>query len=114
MTPGVDRPFDSGLQVERTLLAWMRTCLALALGNAIAIRFLIEVLGPVAAVIGAVGIALSALAGLLATARYRRAHHGLTREGRLRPDGKLPLLVTCAVGAGCVAGLLIVIGARAP
>ena len=73
--------YDRGAQPERTLLAWGRTCLALAVVVAVLVKVLAQELD--AAVIGVAifGLALPLSAWLLAVARYRRVHHGLTRPG---------------------------------
>lgn len=103
------RPFDTGLQVERTLLAWRRTCLALAIGNAVAIRYLFEALGPAAAVIGIVGLVLSGVAGRLCSIRYRRTHAGLITDDRIIPDGTLPLLLVASICVAILAALVIMV-----
>lgn len=101
------RPFDTGLQVERTLLAWRRTCLALAIGNAVAIRYLFEALGPVAAMIGVAGLALSGIAWRLCGIRYRRTHAGLVAGDRIIPDGTLPLLLVASICVAIVAATVL-------
>ncbi|MFE6734450.1 DUF202 domain-containing protein [Microbacterium sp. NPDC057650] len=102
-----DRPFDVGLQTERTLLAWRRTCLALAVGNGAAIKYLSDALGLWATLIGFLGLVLSVVAWVLCSIRYRRAHGGLVRDETLIVSGRLPALVTAAVGAAGVAGLVV-------
>jgi putative membrane protein len=100
-------PFDSGLQPERTLLSWQRTCLALVAGNAVAIKYLSDALGPWATFLGAAGIVLAGLAWVLSARRYRRARAGLTGSGRLHTDGTLPALVASAVVVACAAAVVI-------
>lgn len=109
MTDAVDRPFDPGLQTERTLLAWRRTTLALAVGNAVAIRYLAEVLGGAAVVLGVAGLALAGVAWVVADRRYRRAHRGLVRERRLVTDGTLPALLAASVLAAGASGVLLLV-----
>lgn len=104
---GHESPFDAGLQTERTLLAWRRTCLALAAGNAVAIRYLSDALGAWATLLGVVGLAMSATAWVIATVRYRRAHAGLVRDGLLVTDGRLVALVAGSILAACIAGLVL-------
>ncbi|GAA1818214.1 DUF202 domain-containing protein [Agromyces neolithicus] len=94
MTQPSSGPFDSGLQLERTLLAWRRTCLALGLGSAVMVRFAAEALGATAVVLGLVGLGAAAAGYARAAVRYRRAHHGLTGSGELPIDGLALALVT--------------------
>jgi uncharacterized membrane protein YidH (DUF202 family) len=96
-------PFDPGLQPERTLLAWRRTCLALAVASAVVVRFAGEAIGVVAAVLGVGGVAAAAAGYIRASARYRRAHEGLTGAGELPIDGLALAFVTLTlllIGAG--------------
>lgn len=99
-------PFDPGLQPERTLLAWRRTCLALAVGSAIVVRFAGEAIGVFAAILGIAGVATAAAGYVRASMRYRRAHEGLTDSGQLPIDGLALALVTATL-------LLIATGAAA-
>lgn len=98
--------YDQGAQPERTLLAWGRTCLALAVVVAVLIRVLVVAVDP--AVIGLTVGALALPLGtwLLAIARYRRMHRELTRSG---PDSNLPAggaAVAVATFAAALCGVL--------
>lgn len=104
-----ERPFDPGLQTERTLLAWRRTCLALAAGNAVAIRYLSEALGPLATLLGVAGLGLSGIAWVVATIRYRRAHAGLMRDELLATDGRLVAMVAASILTTCIAGVVLLL-----
>ncbi|MBN9154841.1 MAG: DUF202 domain-containing protein [Microbacterium sp.] len=114
MTPPDDRPFDAGLQPERTLLAWRRTCLSLAVGNAVAIKYLSDALGPWATLLGVAGLALTGVAWVLATLRYRRAHEGLVRDASLLLDGRLPALLAGAVLIASLAATVILVALWRP
>lgn len=110
MTAPREAPFDPGLQPERTLLAWRRTCLALAVASAVIVRFAGEAIGVAAAVLGIVGVATAAAGYLRASMRYRRTHEGLTNSGELPIDGlalgflALTLLLVAAGAAVYVIG----------
>jgi uncharacterized membrane protein YidH (DUF202 family) len=107
---GRDEVFDPGLQPERTLLAWRRTCLAFAVASLFGMRFTLEALGPLALVAGVIGAGLAVMAYLLAATGYRRTHHALRDEGALRRGG-LPMLAATAgvlvIGVLCAAYLAV-------
>jgi uncharacterized membrane protein YidH (DUF202 family) len=90
-----DAPFDAGLQPERTLLAWRRTCLAIGVGGLLFIRFAVAELGVVAVVLGLAGLLLAAGAYVDAARRYRRVHGHLT-DGRELPSAALPITLLAA------------------
>jgi uncharacterized membrane protein YidH (DUF202 family) len=101
---------DPGLQVERTILAWRRTTLALAIATLVISRLTFTSVGASALVpmllVGAgllwVGVVLS---------RRRGVPHGEDPYfDSLLPDGRLPLAVAAIAAALCVgeiAGVLV-------
>lgn len=74
------RIFESGLQPERTLLAWRRTCLVLALGVAVAIRFGAIADPLMALLVGVPGLAVVGGAYALTSIRYHRATRALLND----------------------------------
>ncbi|MEE1617882.1 DUF202 domain-containing protein [Brachybacterium sp. J153] len=102
--------FDPGLQPERTLLAWRRTCLSFAVASLLAMRFTVSHLGPVAVVGGILCAGLAVLAYVLAATGYRRTHDDLHTAGVLLRGG-LPMLAATlgvlAIGALCAAFLVV-------
>lgn len=106
------RPFDAGLQPERTALAWRRTALAVAVGSLAALRILPEVLGPWALIPTALGAAVSLVALVATQRRYRRMHTILTASDSDRvalSGGLLPALITAATMAGGIMALVAAI-----
>lgn len=97
-------PYDLGLQPERTLLAWRRTCLALGVASAIIVRFAAEAIGPAAVFLGLSGIAFALTGYLHAAKRYRAVHRNLHIDGQTGSDGRALALAASAVlmvGIGC-------------
>jgi hypothetical protein len=125
-----DRPWDPGLQPERTALAWRRTGLALTVGSLIGLRVLPALLGPAAYAVA--GLAVAASLGVLWAAhrRYRRVHRLLVSGGDVaggavsdadtstRSDGRvattggaLPAAVAALALAAGIAALVVALGA---
>ena len=75
----LDVPRDPGLQVERTLLAWRRTGLAVMVVSAVGIRLVTPLLGWIALILGCTGLLL-ALVVYVAMGRQLRRVHGLQRQ----------------------------------
>jgi uncharacterized membrane protein YidH (DUF202 family) len=99
--------FDSGAQLERTTLAWVRTALALTAIGALLIRVGtnsgLSLLGQVA---GALLVAAGVVGGVSATRSYDR------RRGRLHAGRPIavPMLLRCvsaAVGLAAVAATAV-------
>jgi uncharacterized membrane protein YidH (DUF202 family) len=107
--PQPDTVYDPGLQPERTLLAWRRTCLAFGVASLVGMRFTVESMGLFAVIVGLVGAGLAVLAYALAATGYRRAHHTLRGQGMLARGG-LPMVAGTAavlvIGALCTAYLV--------
>lgn len=101
---GHDEVFDPGLQPERTLLAWRRTCLAFTITSLIGMRFTFPTFGIFAALTGVLGAGFGALAYVLAVSGYRSIHRSLHDAGGLTRSG-LPMLIATtavlAIGALC-------------
>ncbi|MBO0745936.1 MAG: DUF202 domain-containing protein [Candidatus Dormibacteraeota bacterium] len=104
-----DAPFDTGLQPERTLLAWRRTCLAISVGGLLFIRFGVAELGALGVLLGLLVLLIAAGAYIDAARRYRQMHAHLT-AGRVRPSPAVPATLLAASGAifalACMAWLL--------
>jgi uncharacterized membrane protein YidH (DUF202 family) len=103
------RPFDTGLQPERTALAWRRTGLALTVGSLVAFRILPPVLGTWTFAAAGVGFALSVSVLVIAHRRHVTVHRLLTSaetDRVLLPGGGLLALVT-ALCSG--AGILVAV-----
>ena len=102
--------FDPGLQPERTLLAWRRTCLSFAVGSLVAARFTVELVGVFAIVLGILGAGLSVAAYFVAARGYHRVNDALGRGEAALPYGAWPMLLataaTLALGAACAVFLL--------
>lgn len=93
-----DEVFDSGLQLERTALAWQRTQLSLIVGSLAAGRGLETLLGPTSWLIAALGVGLSVGAFLSTRRRYREAHRHLTEvDERSLPGGAQLVAITATL-----------------
>lgn len=108
--------FDPGLQPERTALAWRRTALALLAGSLVASRILAELLGPWAALLGLLGVALAAWLLAALHRRYRQHYESLTGSGGAgRVAGGVLVFATAAFvfAAGAVTiAIVVVLGLR--
>lgn len=109
MNSPADGVFDRGLQLERTLLAWRRTCLSFGLTSLIALRFTVEELGVFAVLAGLVVACFALLAYTFTALEYRRRHAQLHRGQVLAHGGPAVLFATIAVlviGVICAGFLL--------
>jgi putative membrane protein len=98
--------FDPGLQAERTVLAWRRTALALAVAAVGAARLAAPALGPVALLLGAVGLLQAVVVAACSSGRYRSVPTSIMACGDLR-DLRRPALPLAALAAsGFAIGVL--------
>ena len=114
MTRPTDRAFDSGLQAERTALAWRRTALAMSVASVGAARLAAPDLGLLAVVLGALGLFLAALVAVLARHRYRAVHVSLHGRQDLLGVRHAGLPIAAMAGSGVLVGILalgVVLGA---
>jgi uncharacterized membrane protein YidH (DUF202 family) len=97
-----DGVYDPGLQTERTLLAWRRTCLAFGVASLVAMRFTVDAAGVIAVFAGVIGAGLAVAAYVAAAIGYRRANTSLHATGELN-HGAAPIAL--ATAAALVLGL---------
>lgn len=101
------QPWDPGLQIERTALAWMRTCLSLLVVALIAFRFAAHTSITLALGLGAVVVPLALTALWLSWRRYRTSDARLAAGKRL-PDALLPVTMTVVTTLTGVLGFVYV------
>lgn len=111
MTDNERSPFDPGLQLERTALAWRRTALAFTLSPLLAARFLAPHLGLLAAAAALFGLAAGTFIGVTSWARYRTLHSSLTtgRAGLRLPGGVLLMVTSIIPLAGGILALMVIL-----
>jgi uncharacterized membrane protein YidH (DUF202 family) len=98
--------FDTGLQAERTALAWRRTALAIAVGAIGAGRLAAPVLGPVSVAIAALGLAQAAIVTAASRRRYRVVHESLVTRGDLREVRWAGAAIAALACSGALVGVL--------
>jgi uncharacterized membrane protein YidH (DUF202 family) len=96
--------FGSGLQPERTALAWRRTVISLLVGSVVAGRLLAGGLGWWAIVVGAGGLVVSGVVWVLAAKRGRRVARALSDDEPL-PGGGLLLVLGVFVATAAAVGM---------
>jgi hypothetical protein len=100
---------DPGLQTERTVLAWQRTCLALAAASIIGLRVTVGDLGDLAILLGFLGAGLTGAAFAGAVYRHRHSYDIIATPGSRVAGGLLLALLfvaLLAISVGAVAYLL--------
>ncbi|CAA9294117.1 MAG: hypothetical protein AVDCRST_MAG48-796 [uncultured Friedmanniella sp.] len=115
MTPGPAsrrRPWDPGLQNERTALAWQRTLLS-GLACALVVARLVGLVSvPVAVVTGIAAVVTTAALAVLARQRFKRNDDAVRRELPLA-DARAPLLLSVLVVLTAAAAAVVVLGSGA-
>ena len=106
------RPWDPGLQSERTALAWQRT-LRSGLACSLVVARLVALMSWSAAV--ATGLAAVGTTAALAVLARRRFRHNdrAVRQRRPLADARAPLLVCVLVVLTAVAAAVVVVGLEA-
>jgi len=118
VTRAFDRPFDAGLQAERTALAWQRTVLSFAIAALVSARLLLNTVSIGSYAVAALGLIMTAVLFWVGHRRYRLVHTTLIQAStdRIRLTSAAPLflwalavLILALIGAtfavvGIVAG----------
>jgi uncharacterized membrane protein YidH (DUF202 family) len=102
------RPWDPGLQNERTGLAWQRTMLAGLTCGLLVARLLASLSVVLAVAVGVAALLVTAALGWLAILRFRTANVALHAEQPLG-DGRAPLLITGLMLVTALGALLYLI-----
>ncbi|EPR76742.1 hypothetical protein ADILRU_0925 [Leifsonia rubra CMS 76R] len=95
MTRACDRPFDAGLQAERTALAWQRTVLSFAIAALISARLLLNTVSVGSYAVAAIGLVMTAVLFWVGHRRYRAVHTTLVQAStdRIRLTSAAPLFL---------------------
>jgi putative membrane protein len=103
-----ERVWDSGLQAERTALAWRRTSLAMAVAAVGAGRLAAPALGVVAIALAGLGLIQAVGVSVLAHRRYGVTHRSLLATAYLTdvPEGGLPM-ASLALSGLVIGGLAV-------
>lgn len=104
-----DRPFDKGLQPERSALAWQRTALSIAVGSLIFGRILSTSLGLWALLPMVAGLIMAGVLGVKAHRRYAHHHRTLTLGNGVLADGRLNAALALFMLAGGIFALIMVV-----
>lgn len=99
----IHRPFDVGLQVERTALSWQRTTLSFAVASLAAAKLLIVFVGVLGELVAVAGIVCTCILFAIGHRRYRTTHMILVESSGERVG--LASAVPLFVWAGLVLGL---------
>ncbi|GAA4885930.1 DUF202 domain-containing protein [Saccharopolyspora cebuensis] len=100
-------PWDPGLQVERTTLAWLRTALAFTVGMLVFLRFIVHVSALAAALCAAATLPLAVGVAGFAWRRHLRVDRSVRADQPL-PDGRLPAALTALACLVALCGLVYV------
>ena len=106
MSGAPDRVFDSGLQAERTALAWRRTALAMAVGAVGMGRLAVPAFGVLALLVAGVGLVQSVLVAAASSRRYAVVHASLTTRGDLTGVRQAGLPIAALTCSGLLIGVL--------
>ncbi len=101
-------PWDSGLQNERTGLAWQRTMLSGLTCGLLVARLLAGISTLIAVLVGIVALLTTAVLGWMAFSRFR-IHSYALHAGQPLGDGRPQLLVSVVVGLTALGALLFAV-----
>jgi uncharacterized membrane protein YidH (DUF202 family) len=109
MTPGADKIFDLGAQLERTTLAWMRTALGLTALGVLIGRFSVDAaVPPLGFGFGALVVVIGVTAAVSAVRSYDRREAAM-RAGRpvVAPRPLLGVGLTLTLGTFATLGIVL-------
>ena len=84
MSHPIDRPFDEGLQAERTALSWQRTTLAFGVATLLSARLMTNIFSTASFLVGAMGVVLMVAVFVVGHQRYRLVHNRLMQASSAR------------------------------
>jgi uncharacterized membrane protein YidH (DUF202 family) len=103
------RPWDPGLQSERTALAWQRTLLSGLACSLVVARLVALVSWPAAVATGLTAVGTTAALAVLARRRFR-SNDSAVRQQRPLADARAPLLLCVLVVLTATGAAVVVVG----